>query len=69
MALSLTIGLAVAPTGCSSTQPVGVQIDDSVVTAKVKSKFAGDPEVSAMNIDVDTSEGVVTLNGRVSSVH
>lgn len=37
---------------CSSTTPIGVQLDDSVITTKVKSKFAGDPEVAGMNVGV-----------------
>jgi hyperosmotically inducible protein len=53
--------------GCSSTQPASVQADDALITAKVKSKLAADPEVSAMNLNVSTSEGEVTLTGRVKS--
>ena len=52
---------------CSTTQPVSEQIDDAAITAAVKAKFAADPEVSAIDIDVDTNEGVVTLSGRVET--
>jgi osmotically-inducible protein OsmY len=31
----------------------------------VKSKLAADPEVSALDVSVQTEEGVVTLTGRV----
>jgi osmotically-inducible protein OsmY len=58
-----TLGLA----ACSTTQPMSEQIDDAAITAAVKAKFAGDPEVSAIDIDVDTNEGVVTLSGRVET--
>src|SRR5262245_43900368 len=38
---------------------------DSAITSSVKSKLATDPETSAVRIDVDTSNGVVTLSGAV----
>jgi hyperosmotically inducible protein len=40
---------------------------DAAITGAVKVKLAADPELSALNIDVDTADGVVTLNGRVAS--
>jgi hyperosmotically inducible protein len=64
---ALAVGLAFAMPSCSSTTPMGVQLDDSVITTKVKSKFAGDPEVAGMNVGVETVEGTVTLTGRVKS--
>jgi hyperosmotically inducible protein len=51
--------------GCSSTQTVGEELDDATITTKVEAKLAGDPEVSAFNVDVDTNEGVVRLSGAV----
>jgi hyperosmotically inducible periplasmic protein len=59
--------LALALTACNTSQPAGEQMSDASITAKVKSKFATDPDVSALNIDVDTQEGVVYLIGRVNS--
>lgn len=40
-------------------------LEDGVILVKVKSKLAADPDVSALNIDVDVSRGVVTLSGDV----
>lgn len=40
---------------------------DARITATVKSKLLSDPEVSAFRIDVDTSDGRVTLSGTVES--
>jgi osmotically-inducible protein OsmY len=51
--------------GCSTTQTVGEEIDDATITTKVEAKLAGDPDVSAFNVDVDTNEGVVRLSGTV----
>ena len=46
---------------------VGQYVDDATITARVKSKFAGDSTVSATRIKVDTVKGVVELSGKVSS--
>jgi osmotically-inducible protein OsmY len=44
----------------------GAVLTDAAVTTAVKAKFVADPTVSALKIDVDTRDGVVTLNGRVA---
>lgn len=48
------------------TRDVGGPDWDSWITAKVKSRLSVDPEVRAMNIDVDTQDGVVYLTGVVA---
>ncbi len=40
---------------------------DARVTAAIKAKLVGDPDLSAWNISVNTTDGVVTLSGKVSS--
>jgi hyperosmotically inducible protein len=42
-------------------------VEDSAILVKVKSKLAADPDVNALDIDVDVSRGVVTLSGDVSA--
>ncbi len=42
-------------------------IDDAAMTAKVKTALIGDPVAKAYEIDVDTKNGVVQLNGFVDS--
>ena len=42
-------------------------VDDSMITTKVKAEFAKDKQVSAMNIKVDTDNGVVKLSGNAKS--
>ena len=54
----IAVGLFFA--GCSSQA-----VDDSTVTAKVKTKLAADTQTSAIKIGVDTAAGVVTLSGTV----
>lgn len=46
---------------------VGTQVDDAVITTKVKTKLIEDPLTKARKIDVDTVNGVVTLTGLVDS--
>jgi hyperosmotically inducible periplasmic protein len=46
---------------------VGSFIDDVMISSKVKSKLIANSEVKAGDIDVSSSQGVVTLIGRVSS--
>jgi len=46
---------------------VGNYVDDSTITARVKSRFAQDPQVSAMRINVETLQGVVQLSGFATS--
>ena len=45
----------------------GEVITDAAITTAVKSKFLADPNVSGLKIDVDTTNGVVTLHGTVPS--
>ena len=45
----------------------GAAITDAAITSAVKAKFLADTTVKGLKIDVDTSGGMVTLNGTVSS--
>jgi len=57
-------------TGCTptrTTKSAGEQVDDSTLTAKVKTELARDPATSAHRIDVETFRGDVQLNGFVPS--
>lgn len=45
----------------------GETVTDAVITTKVEAKLAADTEVSGANVDVDTSQGVVTLSGTVKT--
>ena len=46
---------------------VGSWVDDVMISSKVKSKLIANSEIKAADIDVSSSQGVVTLIGRVSS--
>jgi hypothetical protein len=40
---------------------------DAKITAEIKGKYAVDPDVSALHISVNTTDGIVTLAGSASS--
>lgn len=46
---------------------VGSWVDDVMISSKVKSRLIANSEIRARDIDVSSSQGVVTLIGRVSS--
>jgi len=45
----------------------GEAVTDAAITSAVKTKMLADSTVKGLKIDVDTNNGVVTLNGNVSS--
>lgn len=49
--------------GSQATTTMGEKIDDAVITTSVNASFAKDADLSAIKINVDTKDGVVTLNG------
>jgi hyperosmotically inducible protein len=54
-------------TAMAGRQSVGEAVDDTTITAKVKSSLLADSVVSGSVIDVDTTNGAVSLNGIVRS--
>ena len=65
----IAIALAVM-VGCASTakqEGTGEYVDDTVITAKVKTAVFNDPALKSAEINVETFKGVVQLSGFVSS--
>ncbi|WP_297527316.1 BON domain-containing protein [Thiohalobacter sp.] len=46
---------------------VGEIADDATITSTINARYVKDPEVPALDINVDTYRGVVTLYGSVGS--
>jgi hyperosmotically inducible protein len=78
--LTLTLGLAACdkrPDGqmsdsAAATSPkesadLGAALNDTGITAKVKTRLASDSRTSAAGISVETNNGVVTLTGTTAS--
>jgi osmotically-inducible protein OsmY len=69
--------LAAGAVGCSSTKEQGAAesagatagrvVDDSVITGKVKSALIADPVTKAHQINVETFQGTVQLQGWVDT--
>jgi hyperosmotically inducible protein len=73
VAVSVIGAATLVTTGCKSNsgpeekRTAGTYVDDSAITAKIKSKMIGDSVVKAHQINVDTFQGNVQLNGFVDN--
>jgi hyperosmotically inducible periplasmic protein len=67
-ALSLAgcAGMPGAPGG--PTRTAGQAVDDATIGTKMKAALAADPELSALKINVDTTQGNVRLKGEVKTI-
>jgi osmotically-inducible protein OsmY len=65
--LAVVATLAAACAATPTQESTGGYIDDSTITAKVKTNLAQDNKVSATDIHVKTYKGVVDLSGFVNS--
>ena len=61
--------LILALTGCQAMtgKSAGRNVDDAAISASVKSTLVADKVANLTRIDVDTNNGVVSLNGVVNS--
>jgi hyperosmotically inducible periplasmic protein len=73
--LIIAAATALALAGCAGmpggqggpTRTVGQAVDDATIGTKMKTALAADPELSALKINVDTTQGNVRLRGEVKS--
>ena len=66
--LLVLLATAVLTTGCGTAQSPRRQVEDTTITAQIKSKLASDVSPSSVtNIEINTTNGVVTLAGQVES--
>jgi hyperosmotically inducible protein len=73
------VAVALLVSGCNRQEPVppgaaatpktsvGTEIDDTVVTTKVKSALLGDQNIKGLGIKVETRKGAVQLSGFVDT--
>jgi hyperosmotically inducible protein len=66
-AIVIAVLILMGCTAMTGRQSVGEAVDDTAITAKVKSSLLADSVVRASTIDVDTTNGAVSLNGIVKS--
>ena len=68
LVFALSLAGAAAVGACRTTQSAGKQIDDAGIKIAVKAKVAKDVRFSTLtNIEVNSTNGVVTLAGQVKS--
>lgn len=75
VAASFGVGVSAAAFAGSSDEPkahsdtAGAAVTDTVITGKVKAKLMAEDSLKKSDVDVTTTNGVVTLTGAVSSSH
>lgn len=68
LATALLASIAIFAQGCNTTEPPNRQLSDAQITTRVKAKLASEVGGSSLtNVDVTTTNGVVTLAGQVQS--
>ncbi|MEX0624194.1 BON domain-containing protein [Saccharospirillum sp.] len=63
----LLITTVIGCAGSSTQESTGEYIDDAWITTKVKASLVEDPDVKALEVNVETFKGVVQLSGFVES--
>ncbi len=67
----ISVGLLISLTACAATQTkesTGQYVDNSVLTAKVKTAIFNEPSLKSLEITVETFKGEVQLSGFVSTI-
>lgn len=74
--MALTVTAAAFITGCNRVEPVpataspttvGTELDDTVITTRVKSALLADQDIKGFDIKVETRKGMVLLSGFVDN--
>ncbi len=72
VAAAIAVTLLTTTTGCAVSrgqESTGAYIDDSTITATVKSRFVESKAVDAASISVETMKGTVMLSGFAKSAN
>jgi osmotically-inducible protein OsmY len=68
LSMAALASVAMFSEGCNTVESPNRQVSDLQITTQVKAKLASDVRASSLtNIDVNTTNGVVTLAGQVES--
>jgi len=67
MVIALGALLLLGGTSIGWAGTTGQVVDDSLITTKVKSSYVADSTVSALDISVETNQGIVALTGLVNT--
>jgi len=67
--MAALVVLASYVAACKTTTSAGTQVDDAAIKTSVKAKLAADVKLSTLtNIEVNSTNGVVTLAGQVDNI-
>ena len=66
LVLLATVLLTLTVVSCAA-KAVNRPFDDATISTRVKTALLNDPQLSALGIDVSSSQGVVTLSGTARS--
>ena len=64
LATAILVGCASGP----NSRTAGEVVDDVTIGTQLKAKYAADPDISAIKINIDTKQGAVSLRGEVKSL-
>lgn len=64
---ALALSMGVTSMAADATRTAGQVVDDAAVTSKIKAELLKDPATKALDINVETRNGIVQLNGFVDS--
>jgi hyperosmotically inducible protein len=70
-AISMSLMACSKPVDTAASVPsttVGTEIDDTVVTANIRSALLADPDVKSLDVKVETRKGEVQLSGFVDNI-
>lgn len=67
LGLAAALVLVAFVTGCTTTQSPGTQIDDGAISTAVKAKLTGERFSNLFNVEVNVTNGIVTLAGEVAN--
>lgn len=65
LGVAVVLAVVMAIGACTTTQSPGRQVDDNAIHTAVKAKLTADRFSNIVNIDVNVTNGVVTLAGEV----
>ena len=68
LVITAVASIAIYAQSCNTSQSPDSQVKDAQITTQIKAKLASDVRASSLtNIDVNTTNGVVTLAGQVEN--
>jgi len=65
LGVAAAVVLVAFVSGCSTTKSPGRQVDDAAIKTAVKAKLTADRFSNIVNVEVNVTNGIVTLAGQV----